>query len=119
MPGQALPPTQQRRGQSATHEHSEHFISDYRFLNIIKSLACSGGSVSQSVGVVFLKESPEKERGLGGQTRPVEESWVGRAEAKGRHARRHTHTHTKKSPRETRASVGGREVPREAKTFKR
>lgn len=57
---------------------------------------------------------------MGGQTRPVEESWVNRGRVKGRHARKHTHTHTKKSPRETRASVGGGgEVPREAKTFKR
>lgn len=35
--------------------------------------------------------------------------WGG--EAKGRHARKHTLTHTKKSPRETRASDAGREAP--------
>jgi hypothetical protein len=58
----------QRRGQSATHEHSEHFISDYRFLNIIKSLACSGGSVSQSVGLYFSR-SLQKRKGIYGRDR--------------------------------------------------
>lgn len=56
-------PTPQRRGQSVSHEHSEHFISDYRFLNIIKSLACSGGSVSQSVGLYFSR-SLQKRKGV-------------------------------------------------------
>lgn len=46
-------PRPAKRRAAVAREHSVHFISDYRFLNIIKSLACSGGSVSQSVGSYF------------------------------------------------------------------
>ena len=75
-PAPAPFPNPQGGGPPAAREHSEHFISDYRFLNIIKSLACSGGSVSQSVGSYFStslrKTKGEQDRqtdrwGLGGR----------------------------------------------------
>lgn len=46
-------------------EHSLHFISDYRFLNIIKSLACSGGfslAVCGSEHFFFLRKKKVKDR---------------------------------------------------------
>lgn len=63
-------PQPQRGGPPASREHSVHFISDYRFLNIIKSLACSGGSVSQSVGSYF-STSLRKTKG-GGEDRQTD-----------------------------------------------
>jgi hypothetical protein len=82
-------------------------------------LACSGGSVSQSVGSYF-STSLQKTKGWGGQDRQTNRRILGGwGEAKGRHARKHTLTHTKKSPRETRASDAGREVGEKQKTFKR
>ena len=113
-------PSPQRGGPSGAREHSVHFISDYRFLNIIKSLACSGGSVSQSVGSYF-STSLRKTKGSGaGQTDGQKERGDGGGgEAKGRHARKHTLTHTKKSPRETEGQRCGTGGTGEAITFKR
>lgn len=114
-------PSPQRGGPSGAREHSVHFISDYRFLNIIKSLACSGGSVSQSVGSYF-STSLRKTKGSGGRTDKRTEGageMRGGGEAKGRHARKHTLTHTKKSPRETEGQRCGTGGTGEAITFKR
>lgn len=101
----------QRGRLPAAREHSVHFISDYRFLNIIKSLACSGGSVSQSVGSYFSTIFSEKQKGGGaGQTNEQKNGLRIEEKEEGRHARGHTLTHTKKSPRETWASDAGWEA---------
>lgn len=52
----SVPHTHTRRKKEPRQpraEHSLHFISDYRFLNIIKSLAWSGRSASQSVDQIY------------------------------------------------------------------
>lgn len=94
-------PSPQRGGPSGAREHSVHFISDYRFLNIIKSLACSGGSVSQSVGSYF-STSLRKTKGSGtGQTDGQKGlgRW-GRGRGEGQIRKEtHSHAHKEKSQR--------------------
>lgn len=110
-------PSPQGGGPPAAREHSVHFISDYRFLNIIKSLACSGGSVSQSVGSYFSTSLRKTKGDQDGQT--DRRGLGGGGEAKGRHARKtHSHAHKEKSQRNEgqRCGAGG---TREATTFKR
>lgn len=106
-------PSPQRGGPSGAREHSVHFISDYRFLNIIKSLACSGGSVSQSVGSYF-STSLQKTKGSGagqtdGQKGPGR--W-GEGERRRADTRGNTLSRTqRKVPEKRRASDAGREAP--------
>lgn len=110
-------PSPQGGGPPAAREHSVHFISDYRFLNIIKSLACSGGSVSQSVGSYFSTSLRKTKGEQDGQT--DRRGLGGGGEAKGRHARKtYSHAHKEKSQRNEgqRCGAGG---TREATTFKR
>lgn len=109
-------PSPQGGGPPAAREHSVHFISDYRFLNIIKSLACSGGSVSQSVGSYFSTSLRKTKGEQDGQT--DRRGLGGGGEAKGRHARKtYSHAHKEKSQRNEgqRCGAGG---TREATTFK-